>query len=74
MKRNRLSFKYFIMTFIFIMLIMASSKTAFAKSNTNTTLAKATSIKIGSTVNGTFVGKENEIYYYKIKNKKRTYY
>ncbi len=66
MKRNRLSFKYFIMTFIFIMLIMASSKTAFAKSNTNTTLAKATSIKIGSTVNGTFVGKENEIYYYKI--------
>ena len=66
MKKNYILFKYFIMTFLFLFIIMTSSKNAFAQSNTNTTLAKATPINIGSTVNGTFNGNNNEIYYYKI--------
>ena len=64
--KKRILFKYFIMNFLFLIFIMAGSKTTFAKTNTNTTLAKATPISIGSTVNGTFNGKNNPVYYYKI--------
>lgn len=60
------SLKYLVITIAFLLLALSGSKTTFAKANTNTTLAKATSINIGSTVNGTFNGTSNEIYYYKI--------
>ena len=45
--KKRILFKYFIMNFLFLIFIMAGSKTTFAKTNTNTTLEKATPISIG---------------------------
>lgn len=66
MKRKIILFKYFFMTIALFLLVFVCSKTALVQAKTNTTLAKATPISIGSTVNGTFNGKNNPVYYYKI--------
>lgn len=54
------------MTITFLLLTLVCSKTTLVQANTNTTLAKATTISIGSTVNGTFEGDDYEVHYYKL--------
>lgn len=64
MKELFKTIKYFAMTFVFLMLVVADSRTVFAEEYTNITRENATPIEIGKTVSIN-VNKSNDHFYYK---------